>query len=102
MNSLDHGEGLEGLAVMDDRQSLRAKAQQSLAALGTCWRVEMRAWRMVDRDSIAGGLAGGGAGVDAAAEAEAVVAEAIVLETLAGEVGLTVGAMMGVSRGKAL
>ena len=52
MNSLDHEEGSEGLAVMDDRQSLRGKAQQSLAALGTCWRVGMRAWRMVDRDGL--------------------------------------------------
>ena len=43
---------------MAERQALRARAQVSLAPLGTCWRVGMLAWRMDGREGRGGLVAG--------------------------------------------
>ena len=61
MKSLDQRDPPPGSSVTED-SIYRTLAQRSLAPLGTCWRVGMEDWRMVDREGrpASGGEAGGG------------------------------------------
>ena len=65
MNSLHQGPTSEGLDTIADSTSLKMWAQESLTALGTCWRVgtlrdktESRSGRASIGDGPAGGRAG--------------------------------------------
>ena len=62
MKSLVQRDPSPGSSVTEDRLSARTLAQRFLAPLGTCWRVGMEDWRMVDREGrpASGGEEGGG------------------------------------------
>ena len=58
MKKWAHRERSSGEEVTAARQALRARALESLAPLGTCWRVGMLAWRMDGREGRGGLVAG--------------------------------------------
>ena len=50
MNNRDHWDRSSGEVTTAERQSLRVRAQRSLAPFGTCWRVGTLEWRMIESE----------------------------------------------------